>query len=77
MMSNQGQQPLFPRGPNCWQCQYFGLTYEPRLPYLCRLMGIRSRFLPSVEVLRADGRFCHGFVAKPVGAPAPRVATPS
>jgi hypothetical protein len=28
-------------------------------------MGFRSRVIPSLEVLRTDGRFCGAFVAKP------------
>jgi hypothetical protein len=28
-------------------------------------MGFRSRNIPSIEVLRYDGRFCSGFTAKP------------
>jgi len=56
------------RGPDCWQCQHFGLTYDVRLPYLCRLMGIRSRILPAIEVLRADGRFCRGHAPKQAAA---------
>jgi hypothetical protein len=28
-------------------------------------MGFRSRNIPSLEVLRNDGRFCSGFTAKP------------
>jgi hypothetical protein len=28
-------------------------------------MGFRSRNIPSIEVLRNDGRFCSGFTAKP------------
>jgi hypothetical protein len=52
------------RGPDCWQCRHFGLTYDVRHPYLCRLMGIRSRILPAIEVLRADGRFCRGYSPK-------------
>jgi hypothetical protein len=27
-------------------------------------MGFRSRNIPSIEVLRNDGRFCSGFTAK-------------
>jgi hypothetical protein len=34
------------------------------MPYLCRLMGFRSRNLPAFEVLRADGRSCQGFAPK-------------
>ena len=52
------------QGPNCWQCQHFGMSYVPQMPYACRLMGFHSRALPCLEVLRADGHFCRGFVAK-------------
>jgi hypothetical protein len=65
-MSTAAPNPNDPpvRGPDCWQCQHFGLTYDVRLPYLCRLMGIRTRILPAIEVLRADGRFCRGHVPR-------------
>lgn len=69
------QQPLFATPPNCWKCQHFGLTYEPRMPYLCRMMGIKTRSMPSAEVMRVDGQVCHGFSPKPAMpmATAPRV----
>ena len=51
-------------GPNCWQCRHFGVSWDPRLPYTCRLLGFKSRSLPAVEVLRIDGRCCKGFAAK-------------
>ena len=50
--------------PNCWHCRHFGVSWDPKLPYLCRLMGFKSRVTPSVEVLRADGQRCRGFVSK-------------
>ncbi|MGY8894496.1 MAG: hypothetical protein ACKVJD_10070 [Burkholderiales bacterium] len=55
----------FNKGPNCWQCQHFGISYDPKLPYLCRLMGFKTRMLPAIEVLRADGQYCQGFTPKP------------
>ncbi|MBM3398653.1 MAG: hypothetical protein FJY28_08465 [Betaproteobacteria bacterium] len=55
--------------PDCWQCRHFGLTYEPRWPYLCRLMGFKSPQLPCRDVLQADGRHCRGFEAKPPKPP--------
>jgi hypothetical protein len=27
-------------------------------------MGFKTKMLPSIEVLRTDGRFCQGFVPK-------------
>jgi len=50
--------------PNCWQCRHFGISYEARLPYLCRLMGIKTRGLPAQAVFQADGRPCQGFAGK-------------
>ena len=61
-------------GPNCWQCRFFGITHQPATPYACQRMGFRSQILPSLEVLRTDGRFCQGFVAKAGAAPAPAAA---
>ena len=61
------------RGPNCYQCRHFAVSWDPSLPYSCRLMGFKSRALPAIEVLRVDGVFCKGYVAKeapvPVAAP--------
>ncbi|MFZ9315069.1 MAG: hypothetical protein ACO24G_07415 [Burkholderiaceae bacterium] len=56
------------KGPNCWGCRYFSISWDPRRPYACDLMGFKSKMLPSIEVLRADGHFCIGFEAKPVPA---------
>jgi hypothetical protein len=56
------------KGPNCWGCRYFSISWDPRRPYACDLMGFKSKMLPSIEVLRADGHFCIGFEAKPLPA---------
>jgi hypothetical protein len=52
------------RGPNCYDCKHFAVSWDASLPYTCRLMGFKSRGLPAVEVLRADGVFCRGFASK-------------
>jgi hypothetical protein len=40
-------------------------------------MGFKSKVLPSIEVLRADGQVCRGFVAKmPIAVSAAPVSTP-
>jgi hypothetical protein len=54
------------KGPNCWDCRHLMITWDVRTPYGCKLMGFRSKYIPSIEVLRTDGRFCGGFSAKPV-----------
>jgi len=51
--------------PNCWQCRHFAVSWDPKMPYSCRLMGFKSRILPAIEVLRADGLRCQGFMRKP------------
>ncbi len=66
--------PLSDGAPNCWQCRHFSVSWDPNLPYLCRLMGFKSRIVPSIEVLRADGQRCRGFLPKP--APAASQAAP-
>jgi hypothetical protein len=35
---------------------------------LCRLLGFKTKMLPAIEVLRADGQVCQGFSPKPVPA---------
>jgi hypothetical protein len=52
------------RGPNCWNCRFFGVSHIPSSPYVCRAMGFRTKMLPSLEVLRVDGQFCRSFEAK-------------
>lgn len=52
------------RGPNCWQCRFFGVSHIPATPYVCRAMGFQTKILPSLEVLRVDGQFCRSFEAK-------------
>jgi len=51
------------------------ITWDVRMPYGCKLMGFRSKVMPSLEVLRTDGRHCSGFSAKPKPAPAPTQPT--
>lgn len=52
--------------PNCWDCRHMGITYVAKMPYLCRAMGIKTRALPGIEVLRADGHACRAFDPKKV-----------
>ena len=58
----RGPQPT--KGPNCWECRHLMITWDVRKPYGCKLMGFKSKMIPSVEVLSIDGRFCGGFSAK-------------
>jgi hypothetical protein len=66
MKATEGGAPKPTRGPNCWDCRYLAITWDVRLPYGCKFMGFRSKMIPSLEVLRTDGRFCGAFSPKPV-----------
>jgi hypothetical protein len=70
-MPDRGPQSM--KGPNCWDCRHLMITWDVRKPYGCKLMGFKSKIIPSIEVLRTDGRFCGGFSAKtrPVSGDAP------
>ena len=50
------------------------ITWDVRMPYGCKLMGFRSKVVPSLEVLRTDGRFCGGFSPKPPRTDAQKVS---
>ncbi|MFN5447169.1 MAG: hypothetical protein ACK5AJ_11015 [bacterium] len=62
---NPANQTAQDGAPNCWQCRHFSVSWDPKFPYLCRLMGFKSRVTPCIEVMRADGKRCQGFAAKP------------
>ncbi len=66
-----------PRGPNCWQCRFFAVSWDPRMPYACQRLGFKTPVLPAIEVLRIDGQHCRGFAPKanaPTPAPTPASA---
>lgn len=53
---------------NCRYCQHFFVTWEPKTPYGCRVMGFKSKFMPSMEVFRNSGLPCQNFTAKRPGS---------
>lgn len=65
------------KGPNCWACRHLTITWDVRQPYSCKFMGFKSKAIPSLEVLRNDGRFCGAFSAKPAPDPDSRSKAPS
>jgi hypothetical protein len=54
---------------NCWQCKHFATSWDPKMPYSCKLLGFKSQILPSIQVMNSDGRPCFGFDAKPTSKP--------
>jgi hypothetical protein len=65
MNKSESSVPQPEKGPNCWECRYLAITWDLRMSYGCNMMGFRSKVIPSLEVLRTDGRFCGGFSPKP------------
>jgi hypothetical protein len=49
----------------CFGCVHLVTTYQPAFPYACRLMGMKSRALPSIEVFKETGEDCRGYEARP------------
>jgi hypothetical protein len=51
--------------PNCLGCAHYFITYDASFPYGCKLLGIKSRRQPMLEVIEATGKPCHGFEPSP------------
>jgi len=49
---------------NCWQCKHFATSWDPKMPYSCKLLGFKSQALPCIQVMNTDGRPCLGFDPK-------------
>jgi hypothetical protein len=49
---------------NCWKCIHFATSWDPKMPYSCKLLGFKSQILPSIQVMNSDGRPCFGFSPK-------------
>ena len=52
--------------PDCWSCVFFSITWDPRFPYACGLMGFKSKITPCLDVVRLDGNTCLGYIEKKV-----------
>ncbi|HAH15026.1 MAG TPA: uracil-DNA glycosylase [Chloroflexi bacterium] len=63
-MPSQPQVPAPTAPVNCWQCRHFATSWDPALPYSCKLLGFKTRMLPSMQVMQIDGRPCQGFAPK-------------
>jgi len=51
-----------PRAPNCLDCKYFEITYDPYFPRACKIFGIQTaKTLPSLNVFEATGLHCPRF----------------
>jgi len=48
----------------CGKCKYYYITWDKRFPNGCRAYGIKTRYMPSAEVLKATGRGCLCYAAR-------------
>lgn len=46
---------------NCRKCKYYYVTWDGRMPYGCRVFGIKTRQMPSRVVYKSSGKPCQGF----------------
>lgn len=53
-----------PKTITCFDCQHFYITWDENFPRGCRAHNFKTKQLPSVEVLAADGRPCLLFTPK-------------
>ncbi|MEN6622229.1 MAG: uracil-DNA glycosylase [Smithella sp.] len=49
---------------NCFSCEHFYITHEPRYPYGCKIIGFKSARMPSVDVQINSKMKCGLFVQK-------------
>ncbi|MDR2468642.1 MAG: hypothetical protein LBD22_06760 [Spirochaetaceae bacterium] len=52
------------RVPDCLCCVHFKVSWDADFPRSCEIFTIKSRNMPSIEVLNATGRHCPAFVKK-------------
>ena len=56
---------------DCRACRHFYITHEPAFPYGCRVVGFKSRLMPSTEVYMNSGIACQLFQEKAKRCPSP------
>ena len=49
---------------NCFQCEFFAVSWDPKFPRTCKFYGFKSAGLPSVTVRESTGAECEEFVKK-------------
>ncbi len=56
---------------DCRACRHFYITHERAFPYGCRVVGFKSRLMPSIEVYMNSGIACQLFQEKAKRRPTP------
>jgi hypothetical protein len=50
--------------PNCFRCEHFVVTWDPKHPRACKLFEFKGRRMPSGPVREDSGIDCLGFKPK-------------
>jgi hypothetical protein len=50
---------------NCTRCIHYTVTWDPKHPKGCKLLGFKTAKMPSATVYSATGAECLGFENKP------------
>ncbi len=48
----------------CSKCTHYYITYDPKRPYGCRIMGFKSRITPARMVYSTSGMICQLYTVK-------------
>jgi len=49
---------------NCLKCVHYKVSWDPSFPHSCTVFGIKSRYMPALEVFRTTGNNCPSFREK-------------
>jgi len=52
--------------PNCFECEHFYVTWDPKFPRGCNAFGFKTATLPSYDVFQSSGEECNLFSPKNV-----------
>lgn len=49
---------------NCRKCKHFIITWDLKAPYGCKIFGMKTKQMPSIEVYKTSGTECVKFQVK-------------
>jgi len=50
---------------SCRLCRHYRVSWDPKAPHACTILGFKSLRMPSVEVYESSGIECQLFQPKP------------
>jgi hypothetical protein len=49
---------------NCFNCEHYANTWNPKFPRACKFFGFKSAQMPSDSVYASTGEHCNSFKKK-------------